>query len=191
MTSRVDSVFASLFYSRQAYLYESLNKRDAALAWYNKALEGKSNETRLYWYKAFLRKARLLSDLSREEEALSLLREIGNQFPPVTTFEKMYYEIAIGESNEKLKRFGLAEDHYKVFLKLAENFPDEYIQGEFPDAYGQISALYRIIGKTDKARELIERGKPYYFKIGVVGKANYYEFLFRIDSTEKKIFRCH
>lgn len=186
MTSGADSVFAALFYTRQAFVYEGLHKNDAAMAWYNKALEGRSNDTRLYWYKAFLRKARLLSDLSREEEALSLLREVGSQFPPVTTFEKMYYEIATGESNEKLKRFGLAEEHYKVFLKLAENFPDEYIQGEFADAHGQISALYRIIGKTDKARELLERGKPYYFNIGVTGKAAYYEFLFRIDSTEKR-----
>lgn len=190
LTSRADSVFLTLFLTRRGMLYAGMSKLDEALALFSKALEKKSNETRLYWYRAFLCKAIILNGSNKPAEALTLLQETGNQFPAISIYEKMYFAVGIGVAYEKLKKFDQAEVNYNIFLALAENFPTEHIHNEFPDAYSSISDFYRSIGKTGKARELLDLVKPMWFRSGAAGKAAYYHYLFSIDSTEKKYLQA-
>lgn len=186
VTTRADSVFISLFLNQRAGMFFSISKDDEAMAFYDKALENKTEETRLYWYKAFISKVEGLNILNRSEEALVLLKETGSEFPPISIFEKMYFAKVIGETYERQRKFDLAEDNYNVFLTLAENFPVEYIHNEFSNAFSTISDFYRRLGKTDKARALLNRVKPIFFDARADGKAQYYSYLFKIDSTDKK-----
>lgn len=184
LSSRADSAFAGLFFTRKGNLYSSLNRPEESLAWFDKALENKSGETRLYWYKAFLGKAEVLGNSGKEKEALRLIQETGSQFPPITAFEKMYFALSLGQAHKQNKNPDLAEDNYNTFLTIAENFPVEYVHDEFPDAFLDICVFYIGIGKTDKAREVLDRINPHTFRIS--GKGFYYYYKFLIDSTDKR-----
>ena len=186
LSSREDSVFVGLFTTRKGALYEHLGRIEEAMVFLNKTLENRTEETRLYWYKAFLNKADILITLDKSKEALALLKETGSQFPAITVFEKMYFAKCLGEAYEYLNKYDLAEENYRVFLALSEHFPVEYILGEFPDALSDFSDFYRKIGNTDKARQLLEQGKPFFWKNRARGNYLYYYRLFKIDSVEKR-----
>ena len=185
LKSKEDSVFESFFFARKGLLYARLAYYNKALIWFNKALENKSGETRLYWYKAFLAKADLLNSNDKPKEALSLLKKTGGQYPPLTIFEKMYFAISLGEAYDRLKQLGLAENNYTVFLKMAEHFPVEYIHDEFPEAFYKISSFYRLNGKTGKARAVLERARVSSSHTEMEKRGLFYHNLFKIDSAEK------
>lgn len=186
MQSKSDSIFKSIFFSRRAGLYKSLKKNEDALTWYTIALENNTSETRLYWYKTFLDKVELLNDMRKDNEALSLLLKTETQFPAKTDFEKMHYAVLIGETYENLKKADLAEKNYKIFLNMIQNFPIGHVHDEFPAAFFRISNFYRKIGKTAKARELLNKGISPTFEIGLSKKSDYYYYVFKIDSIENK-----
>ncbi|MRX41534.1 sensor histidine kinase [Flavobacterium sp. LC2016-23] len=186
MRSKADSTFKSIFFSRRAGLYQYLKKNEDALAWYKKALENRSEDTKLYWYKTFLVTVELLNSMGRYTQALSLLKETGSSFPARTDFEKMHYALLLGETYENLKKTDLAEKNYKIFLNSIQNFPTDHVHDEFPAAFFRISAFYRNRGKTALARELLHKGINPSFEIGHAKKSEYYYNLFKIDSTEHK-----
>lgn len=186
LTTREDSVFAPYFFSRRGGLHENLHHYKDALYCYDKTLENRSNDTRLFWYNNVFSKARLLNTLKRHEEALSLLREIESHFPPITTHEKMHFALRVGETFEALKKWPLAEEYYKAFLTMAQAYPPEYVHGEFAEAYWCIAGFYRTIGKTSRARALLDYIKSFSFKIGTLGRGIYYERLFKVDSADKR-----
>ncbi|NCD72480.1 tetratricopeptide repeat-containing sensor histidine kinase [Mucilaginibacter agri] len=188
ITNKADSTFLGFFLGRRAMLYERMLRYNDALALFNKVLNKKTAETRLYWYKSFLCKAEALLYLGKEAEALLLLKQTGAEFPPVTYFEKMHYAYLLGETYEALKNYGLAEDHYKAFLAMAERFPPEYVHDEIPSAYFNIATFYRITGNTEKAKELLRLGKTYTSKLDMERARVYYYNLFKIDSAEGRYF---
>ena len=186
LRSGADSVFISCFIDRRAFLYQYLRKFENAIAWYNKALKNRKVETMLYWYPAFLSKVTMLQTLRRDKEALSLLQETEKQFPATTYFEKMHFAFRLGRTYADLKKYDLAESNYKVFLAMAVKFPVQYINNEFPNAIFEISNFYLLIGKTSKARQLLEWGKAYTSKFDIARLRLYYYNLYKIDSAEKK-----
>lgn len=183
LDSKSDSVLAPLFYSRKATIFSHVHKDKDAFAWYDKALEGKTNETRLFWYKAFFGKVLLLNHHKRPEEALMLLQEIGSEFPPVSLFEQMHFTLLKGLALDNLRRFGEAEVHYGKFLAMVEHFPTEFINVEFPQALVFISRFYSEVNQTKKARELLEKTRRFLLQ-QPHGSAVFYDALFKIDSTE-------
>jgi two-component system, sensor histidine kinase PdtaS len=186
LLTRQDSVLAPYFFSRRAGILENLNKYDEALYYYDKSLETRSAETRLFWYNDGFPKARVLNTVGRHQEALSFLQELVSQFPPVSTHQKMHVAFWLGYTYQALKQWNAAEKQYNAFLTLSDGYPIEYIHGEFAEVYFRIAAFYRIIGKTSHARALLKQVKPLSFKLGTVGKGGYYEALFKIDSTEHR-----
>ncbi len=186
LTSKNDSVFKSFFFARRAMLYEHLGNFPESIGWYNKALEKQTGGTRLFWYKSFLGKVGTLNQINKAKEALSMLNRTVKQFPPTNLFEQMHVALFYGISYENLKQLNLAEKNYKAFLSIAAHFPLEYVHDEFPSAFFQISTFYRTIGNTVQARLLLERGKKYTSESDFERKENYYYFLFKIDSTEKR-----
>lgn len=184
LASKADSVFISLFYTRRGGVYDRLFKYDEALAWYDKGLENKSHATKLYWYRCVIGKVATLNNISRAKEALALLTEAENQYPPTTYFEQMHFAFLLGITYENLNKFDLAEKNYNTFLIMAEKFPVEYVHDEFPAAFFQISSFYRVIGKTSEARELLEQGKDFVSTFDILGKGNYFYNLFKLDSTD-------
>ncbi|MBE9463271.1 sensor histidine kinase [Dyadobacter sp. UP-52] len=184
VTSKADSVFISLFYTRRAGVYDRLFKYKEALSWYDKGLENKTPATKLYWYRSVIGKVATLNNISRAKEALELLTEAENQYPPTTYFEQMHFALLLGITYENLKKFDLAEKNYNIFLIMAEKFPVEYVHDEFPAAFFQISSFYRVIGKTGRARELLEQGKDFVSTFDILGKGNYFYNLYKLDSTD-------
>ncbi len=186
MRSKSDSTFKSMFFSRRAGIYQYLKKYEDALTWYSKALENRTNNTKLYWYKTFLVNVELLNNMRRDKEALSLLKETESKFPARTDFDKMHYALLLGETYENLKNTALAEENYKVFLHMIKSFPIDHVHDEFPAAFFRISAFYRNRGKMALARELLNKGINHSFEIGHAKKSDYYYNLFKIDSVENK-----
>ncbi|GAB3926452.1 hypothetical protein GCM10028804_30100 [Larkinella terrae] len=97
LASKADSVFIGLFYTRQANAYIHLQKFDEGLSWLTKALENQSAETRLYWYKAFLTKTQVLSNMNRGAEALPLLKETGSRYPPFRCLKRCIFRFLWGK----------------------------------------------------------------------------------------------
>jgi len=186
LATKNDSVFKSFFFARRAMLYEHLRDFPESMTWYNKALENRSAKTRLFWYKSFFGKVASLNHIDKPKEALSLLNCITRQFPPISIFEKMHVAFLYGISYDNLKQFDLAEKNYKVFLSSSRNFPVEYVHDEFPSALFRISTFYRETGNTVQARKLLELGKKHTSELDFERKDDYYYYLFKIDSTEKR-----
>ncbi|QHV96491.1 sensor histidine kinase [Spirosoma endbachense] len=184
LASRADSTFISYFHTRRGLVYERLLKLDEALTWYDKGLENRAPGTRLFWYRAVIGKVLTLNEIGRAKEALFLLKETKRNYPPNSYFDKMHFTFLLGMTYGNLKKFSFAESNYKVFLTMAEKFPEEYIHDEFPTAFFQISTFYRTIGKTRQARDYLERGKGYTSPFDILAKDNYYYNLFKIDSME-------
>ena len=184
VTSKPDSVFISLFYTRRGLVYERLFKYEEALEWFDKGLAKKTPDLKLYWYRSLIGKVGMLNNIARAKEALPLLKEAENKYPPTSYFEQMHFALLLGITYENLKKFDLAENNYNIFLIMAEKFPLEYVHDEFPAAFFQISAFYRLIGKTAKARELLEQGKDFVSSSDILGKGNYYYNLYKIDSMD-------
>lgn len=186
ITTKADSVFKSFFWGRRAVLTEKLLRYNDAIDLYSKALENKTQKTRLFWYKSFLAKVETYLLIGQEKQAFALLRETGAKFPPVTFFEKMRYTYLLGEVYESLKKNNLAENYYKDFLAMAEKFPPEYIHDEYPFAFFSIANFYRIQGKNGKARALLAKGRAATVKLDMETAGTYHYNLFKIDSAEKK-----
>ena len=184
--TRADSVFIGLFYTRRGLVYDRLFKYEESMAWFDKGLKNKKPESRLYWYRSLIGKVSALNGIGRAKEALPILLEAQVRYPPSSYFEQMHFALLLGMTYENLNKFDLAENNYSMFLIMAEKFPVEYVHDEFPAAYFQISAFYRAIGKTGKARELLELGKDFVSSFDIMGKGNYYYNLFKLDSTDER-----
>lgn len=182
--SKQDSVFIGLFYTRRGLVYDRLFKYEEAMAWYDKGLANKTKQSRLYWYRSLIGKVGTLSNIGRAKEALPLLMEAEKLYPPTSYFEQMHFAFLLGNTYENLGKFDLAEHNYNIFMIMAEKFPLEYVHDEFPAAFFQISAFYRLIGKTAKARELLEQGKDFVSSYDIMGKGNYYHNLYKLDSMD-------
>ena len=184
VTSKPDSVFISLFYTRRGLVYERLFKYKEALEWFDKGLLNKTPELKLYWYRSLIGKVGMLNNIGKAKEALPLLKEAEKKYSPTSYFEQMHFALLLGTTYENLNKFDLAENNYNIFLIMAEKFPTEYVHDEFPAAYFQIASFYRLIGKTDKARELLDMGKDFVSSFDILGKSNYYYNLYKIDSID-------
>ena len=182
--SKADSVFISLFYSHYAYIYSISKRYGESIFWYDKALENFENESRLYWYKAFLSKSDILRLNGRSKEAIQMLQTIGGQFPPITDFERMYFALSKANAYFENKDFSLAEENYLEFLKIAKNFPFEYLHGEFPGAFLKISTFYIEIGEIEKAKNALDLINPDHLALDAYGE--YYYSKFKIDNLERK-----
>ena len=131
-------------------------------------------------------KSQTMIYLGQEKEALALLLKTGAEFPPIALFEKMQFAYLLGETYESLHKPDLAESNYKAFLEMAENFPPEYIQDEYPAAFITIANFYRTLGKNSKARKLLELGKSATPKLEMEWAGVYHYNLFKLDSSERK-----
>jgi two-component sensor histidine kinase len=184
VSSKPDSVFISLFYTRRGLVYDRLFKYEEALDWFDKGLANKNLNLKLYWYRSLIGKVGMLNNVGRSREALPLLKEAEKNYPPTSYFEQMHFALLLGITYENLKNFDLAEKNYNIFLIMADKFPLEYVHDEFPAAFFQISAFYRSIGKSAKARELLDHGKEFVSSFDILGKATYYYNLYKIDSMD-------
>jgi len=181
--SSADSILLPFFYTRKGVILMNVRKYADSFTAFNKALEEKTKETRLFWYKAFLNKALLYNTLRRSAEALTLLEETGKAFPPASLFEDMHFNLMTGLAFDNQKNYDQAEVHYRHFLAQAEHFPPAFINVEFPQAFVFISRYYASIKNTKKARELLELAKPLLFA-NTIGKTQYYETVSKIDTIE-------
>ncbi|GGN12516.1 hypothetical protein GCM10010967_55730 [Dyadobacter beijingensis] len=184
LASKADSVFAPYFYIRRGVVYDRLFKYPEALVWFDKGLATKSAETKLIWYRSVIGKVGVLNLMGRWQEALALLKEMQRDYPPDSYFEKMHFAYLLGITFENLKNFPAAERNFNVFLEMADQFPIDYIFDEFPHAYFNISSFYRIIGKTARSRELLEKGRNFASTFDILANDNYYYNLYKLDSTE-------
>jgi len=185
VSSRADSVLLPFFYTRKGIILMNVRKYDDSFTAYNMALEGKTKETRLFWYKAFLNKVLLYNTLRRSEEALALLEETGKAFPPASLFEEMHFNLMTGLAYDNQKSYDQAEVYYERFLAQAERFPPAFINVEFPQALLFISRYYADVKNIKKARELLELAKPMLFS-NAIGKTQYYETASKIDRMDHK-----
>ncbi|AYL99646.1 sensor histidine kinase [Mucilaginibacter celer] len=190
MVTKADSAFKSFFWGRRAVLYSKLLKYDDAIELFNKILENKSTQTRLFWYKAFLAQSETLLFVGREKEALRLLTKTGAEYRPATLFEKMFYTYLLGRAYETLHQNSLAEKSYQAFLEMAEKFPPEYIQDEYPRAFIQIANFYRTLGQNSGARKLLELARRATPKLDMEWAGVYHYNLFKLDSADKNYLRA-
>lgn len=180
-----DSTLACLFYTRMGAVYSHLNKPEEALAWYRKSYAGKKNKaTQDLWYKGFISTANLLAYLGRAEEALSIMQEITNSFPPTSTFDKMRLAFIKGYSYERLKDNTLAAVNYDTFISMAEQFPLPSSYTETPEAFYRVSLFYFNQGQMAKARTYLQKALDFTSgSIGIQNLAGIHLLYSKLDSA--------
>lgn len=180
-----DVMLACIFYARMGAVYSHLNKPEEALDWYRKSYTGKKYPgTQHFWYKGFISAANLLAFLGRAEEALALMQEVTNAFPPASTFDKMRLAFIKGYSYEHLKDNTLAAVNYDTFTSMADQFPLPSNYTETPEAFYQVSLFYFNQGQTVKARTYLQKALDYTSgSMGIQNLAGIHLLFSKLDSA--------
>ena len=153
------SALEGAFYTRMAVVYNAFEKYDEALSWYKKALEHRSNETNIFWFKGLLYATTMLSmELNRPKESLSLMQKVISQCPPLTPWQKAQVFTIKGDCYKMLDNHKLADDNYMSFLKLTNQYQDMDTFGEFSGTYLQIAEFYIGYSNLTTARLFVNKG---------------------------------
>lgn len=124
MQATADSVSAGFFYGRLAGVYRELGHIGKSIEWYSKAVAHfqQSNELALhspmYRYNGHL--VRALIRQKKEKEALQLLLNTRDRFPPVRLADKQAVAISLGDCYTALKQYDLAEQYYLEMVAWEE-----------------------------------------------------------------------
>ena len=130
------------FYMRLGVLHGFLGKDNDALAYYKKGLENRSRETHVFWFKSLLFATSLLWDMHRPDEALSLMKQVTTEFPPVTPWEKAQVFSITGACYETLDNYKMANENFISFLEVTNANPVLDRFGELLDSYLEIANFY-------------------------------------------------
>ena len=153
------SALEGAFYTRMAVVYNAFEKYDEALSWYKKALEHRSIETNIFWFKGLLYATTMLAiELNRPEESLSLMHEVITECPPVTPWQKAQVLSTKGDCYAMLNNYKLADDNYMSLLKLANENPSMDPFGELSGVYLQIAEFYMSNSNLTTARLFLKKG---------------------------------
>ena len=130
------------FYMRLGAVYWGFEKTEEALTAFKKALENRSGETRIFWFKSLLFATSLLWEMNRPEESLSLMQDITSEFPPITPWEKAQVYSIKGVCYGKLNSYKLADENFMAFLELTNKYPNMDPYREFEETYVEIAKFY-------------------------------------------------
>jgi two-component sensor histidine kinase len=131
------------FNMRVGVAYFSLGKTEEAFAWYKKGLEDRTADTHIFWYKSLIYATSTLAlDMNQPQEALTLLNDVVDEFPPMTSWEKAQVLTTKGVLNQILNRYRLTEECYLSFLALITEHPEINRLGEFNYDYSEIAKYY-------------------------------------------------
>lgn len=179
-----DTAFSGLFYTLAGNSQQMMGNLDSSVYWCNMAIATRYHQPALFWYKSLTSIVWPLINLGRTEEALRLILEISEEFPPATTFDRMFLAYHIGVCYDKLNNLNLAEKNYSVFIKLADHFPREFIYTEMPSAYITIAWFSFKKGDYIKARVYLQKAFTVAKgRTSVAVLSNNYGLLFKLDSA--------
>ena len=168
------------FYIRLGSVDWSMGKKEQALLWFKKAMDG-TQDNHLFWYKSLFYASSLLDEMNRPREFLSLINKVTAKFPPVTLWEKMQVLSCRGLAYEKLKNVQAASTDYLALLDLANKNPLADPFHELDDTYISIAMFY--ISQHD-----LKTARLFLKKVQIIQSSTYalkslnYKALFKIDS---------
>ncbi len=107
-----DDFLIPIPYQQIGEVYNELDQHEEALKYYQKGYASKDRNTMIFWDRCFANAATALAFTNRENEALSLIREITTACPPVTLFDKALVAYLKGTCYDDLHDTTLAEKYY-------------------------------------------------------------------------------
>lgn len=143
MQATADSASAGFFYGRLAGIYKELGHVDKSIEWYQRAVQycqqsvERAIHSPMYRYNTHL--VRALIRQKKEQQALQMLLDTRDKFPPVRLSDKQAVAISLGDCYTALEQYQLAEQYYLEMVAWEEKldqgntftFDVYYIMGEF------------------------------------------------------------
>ena len=171
------------FLTRIGNAYWSLGKLEEAFIWFKKALDVRTDESHLFWYKSLFFTHSLLIVMNKPLKSLALIDTITLEFPAVTLWEKMQILSCKGECYERLNNNAQADKMYTLLFQTARHNPFSDPFGELWGNYIQIARFYILQNNLEKATLflnqalLVERND-------LSLQWSKYDLLYRIDSLK-------
>ncbi|TDE10753.1 sensor histidine kinase [Dyadobacter psychrotolerans] len=177
-----DTKFAPLFYSRLALLYLHMDKKEG-LDIYLKALENKSKQTRLVWYKSFVNAAQATITFYGGKRGLDLIMPIIKEYPPKSLWERMAVAYLQGDCYASLRQDKLAIHFFDLFLKLSDQMPAHFVYLELPSCYIGIAKFYANTGNKARTQYYLDKASPFMSSAGKLFISWQYSLVqFKLDS---------
>jgi two-component sensor histidine kinase len=186
MQVTTDSASAGYFYGRLAGVYRELGQFDQCIEWYRKAVAhfqrdpAQALHSPMYRYHGHL--VRALIKQKREKEALQLMLETRDKFPPVRLADKQAVAGSFGDCYTALQQYPLAEKYYLEMVACEEKMT----QGN-----SFTFEVYYTMGEFYLHRQRYDLARPYLLKamnmppgIAIVSRIRDVHFyLYKIDSA--------
>ena len=178
----------SLFYMRMgnanSFLY---NKQADAIAWFRKGVDARTPETHVFWYKSFLYLTTWLTYTGRPREALTILRQINGESPPLTVWEQLQVLGTAAFCYQMLGDYRNTDKYYTSFLALLNKFPNADPWGEMLETIFTAAEFYLSHHEPQKARLFVNSAgnyKQFTTFNAVTIRGVFYEMQYRIDSVK-------
>jgi len=175
------STMQGTFYMRLGAVYWGFEKKEEALVSFKKALENRSDETRIFWFKSLLFATSLLWEMNRPEESLSMMQDITSEFPPITPWEQAQIFSIKGVCYDKVNNYRLADENFMAFLEVTNKYPDFDPYKELEETYLEIAQFYLSKSNLKTARLFVNKAMSRSSQ-SMVGYAEKSYLLFKLDS---------
>jgi len=181
-----DRALATLYYQRITEVYGNMAQDSMTSYWNLRALQNRTKETEVFWYKSFLARMNWLNNINRGREALALADSITAEFPPQTLFDRMHLALNMGFSFWKTHQPQKADAEFSKYLELKKQFPPELLFAEGSWAMIPITRFYlEDMHDYKRARIFAEIGITEAIPMGnIAAMSDFHWVLFKIDSTE-------
>jgi len=193
-----DKYLVASVYYRQGYAYKALEETVKSLQSYRTALTLLSRRSNLL----FPTLKEVINELIQKDsaaEALSLLGEFVIENPPVRIVEKEIVAAALGDCNNALGRYEIAEKYYLDMITLDEDQQRHSkleISAEGTNAVIMGAEAYYAIGNFYVERKQFHKGESYLKKALKIQlypptlsrRSDIYFDLYKVDSAQQKYF---
>ena len=181
-----DSASAGFFYGRLAGIYKELGHLDKSIEWYRRSVGyfqqsvERAIHSPMYRYNTHLIRALILQ--KKEAEALQLLLNTRDRFPPVRMSDKQALAISLGDCYTALKQYQLAEQYYLEMVAWEEKM-DQGNTFTF-DVYYLMGEFYINTLRYDLARPYLSKAMALSPGIAIVSRIRDLHYLmFKVDSA--------
>ena len=130
MEENRDFAFSNFFYGAMANAYANFDDYEKAIDWLNKSVKVESvNKAKRIWYSLFIAVALNIAKHGHPKTAVDLLNTI-QDYPPVSTYDKMRIAHVLGYSYQNLNQMDLCEKYYDIMLPYLDSLPKRYYSKE-------------------------------------------------------------
>lgn len=191
MEANHDYAFSNFFYGNMSNLYVRFENYEKAREWLSKSLmQEPSNKAKRIWYHQFCNIALGIAKFGKTQEAIDLMLQTIQKYPPLTADQKFHVAHMLGYSYNRIDQRELSFRYFGEMIPLMDSLVlDPIEKGRLFYATMDLAQLYMDAYRPDLTKKYFHKGLTYADSNNVfdMGRIHYLQAL--IDSSDGKYFK--